>query len=154
MSRSLLVFKNSVIPYLTPSIWRAAVNFVTDADTIWVERDTGCRDQQLIEIRVTGYPSWRGFNAAERFTPDGKILTGVVNQLAAVGSVVRIETKPDTEKYGRWLSPILMPLQSVVNLIHPEADVTRCCFTIDRVVYVDLASYLVANVQGAVWQIY
>src|SRR3954470_12794529 len=74
MSRSLLAFANSPIAYPTSSVWRAAVNYTTDGATLWVERDTGCRESQLIELRVTGY-QWKGFNAAERFTDDGKLAT-------------------------------------------------------------------------------
>jgi hypothetical protein len=155
MSRPLLIFKNSPIPYFTASKWRAVVNSWTDADTVWVERDTGCRESQLIELRVTGY-NWKGWNADERFTETGKMLTGKANLLAPVGSVVRIETLPDTEKYGRWLSPTLISLSPLVTqgLVGPADKMENCVQTLDGIVYLDMATYMVDNLPGSHWQTY
>lgn len=107
MSRPSLIFQRSLIPYPGTDLWRAAVNYVTDGDTLWVERDTGCMQTQLIELRLTGL-QWRGFNANERFTPGGKLVTAKALELAPPGTICLIQTSKDPEKYGRWLSPVLL----------------------------------------------
>lgn len=151
-NRPLLVFKKSIVPYPGGKQWRAAINSVTDADTVWVERDTGCRHTQLIEIRVTG-ANWRGFNAAERFTLEGRALTQVLKGFCEPGSVILIETAIDTEKYGRWLSPLYWPLEQ------PGVDTTRVAeddtYEIGGLVYLDLAAHFVRNFpEAAKWQEY
>lgn len=146
MSRALIAFRDSPLPYPTPSVWRAVVNYITDADTLWVERDTGCRMSQLIEIRVTGL-NWKGFDAAERFTENGKAATAEVIRACPPGTIVRVETKPDTEKFGRWLSPVLIPFTK--DFFRVDGNVI-----IDGGNYADLAALLVANVPGCVWKEY
>lgn len=151
MSQStLLLFRNSPIPYPLQYVWRAAMSRITDADTVWSERDTGCRDCQLIELRVTGV-DWRGFNAPERFTVDGRASTARVALLAPVASIVRIETRPDTEKYGRWLSPLLVPLPPAGWPVDVNVDdsVIR-----DGIRYLDVAAHLVRSIPGNRWQQY
>lgn len=159
MSRSLLIFRDSTIPYPGTNVWRAAINSDVDGDTTRVERDTGCRHPQLIEIRITG-DNWKGFNADERFTIGGRIVSAEVKRLIPDWTVVRIETQPDTEKYGRWLSPILIPFEylkknfpgeafrpSVMVTKQDPGDVVRG--------YVDLAAYLVDKYPSyAHWQDY
>lgn len=151
MSQSTsLLFRNSPIPYPLAYVWRAAVNRITDADTIWFERDCGCRDVQLIETRVTGN-NWKGFNAPERFTINGKVSTARVMLLLPEGSIVRLETKPDTEKYGRWLTPVFVPPPAAGWPIPVDAvDLV----ILDGVPYLDLAAHLVRSVPGNVWQAY
>jgi hypothetical protein len=146
VSRSLLAFRDSPIAYPTSSVWRAVVNYITDGDTLWVERDTGCRESQLIELRVTGY-QWKGFNAAERFTEAGKLATAEVKRACPIGTVIRIETQPDTEKFGRWLSPVLIPFTK--DFLRNDGRIV-----IDGENYVDLAAWLVANIPGCVWKDY
>jgi hypothetical protein len=152
MSRSLLIFRDSAIPYPGTYTWRAAVNSVVDGDTVWVERDTGCRHSDLIEIRLTG-DQWKGFNADERFTTGGKLVTAEVKRLIPDRTVVRIETKPDTEKYGRWLSPIFVPITNTLDVSFSIVD--EDVFDRDGIAYLDLATYLVRKFpEAAHWQAY
>lgn len=153
--RALLIFRESAVPYPGDYVWRAAVNSVVDGDTAWVERDTGCRHSDLIELRITGQ-GWKGFNADERFTPGGKVVTAEVKRLCPEGSVVRIETKPDTEKYGRWLSPILIPVITPVDAFDGQTivEIRESPLSAARY-YVDLASHLVRTFpEAARWQAY
>jgi endonuclease YncB( thermonuclease family) len=148
-SRSLLLFRHSPIAYPLQLVWRAAISRVVDGDTLWVERDSGCQDTGLIELRLTGR-DWKGFNADERFTDNGKLATARVQLLCPEGRIVRIETQPDTEKYGRWTSPVLMLVNDLPEkLIH--ADDT---YSIDGRTYLDLAAHLVRNIPGCVWKEY
>lgn len=149
---TLLLFRHSPIAYPMQYVWRAAMSRITDADTVWMERDTGCRDTQLIEVRVTG-AGWKGYNAPERFTANGRLSTAKVAQLAPVWSIIRIETQPDTEKYGRWLSPLLVPIPAAgwpLGVTVEAADMVER----DGVNYLDLAAHLVRTVPGNVWQTY
>jgi hypothetical protein len=139
-----LAFRDSPVPYPGNNVWRAAVNRWKDGDTPVVERDTGCVEDQRITIRLTGV-GWKGFDADERFTAGGKIITAEVNRLAPQRAVVVIETAVDPDdKYGRWLSPILIPLISLPTdaTTEPENFVQR---TIDNRPFflLDLAAYLV-----------
>jgi endonuclease YncB( thermonuclease family) len=146
MSTPLLAFRSSSVPYLTPAVFRAAVNRVVDGDTIWVEADTSFRTSHLIELRVTGN-QWKGFNAPERFTDNGRVATALVQRLCPVGSIIRIETAPDIEKYGRWLTPVFIPV--VPNGYAPDVVVVK-----DGITYLDLAAHMVATVPGSIWQVY
>lgn len=150
-TRPLLIFRDSIVPYTGANSFRAAINSVVDGDTVWVERDTGCRDTQLIELRVTGR-MWRGFNAAERFTPEGRAMSALVRDWCPIKSVIMIETQPDTEKYGRWLSPLLVPITGGLDL---AAIVDEDTIEINAIAYVDLAAHLVRHFpEGAKWQEY
>ena len=154
MSRPPLIFTNSLIPYPGDMQWRAAINYVTDGDTCWVERDSGCRSTDLIELRITGN-AWRGWNAKERFTAEGKQITALFQKLAPPGTIVLIETQPDTEKYGRWLSPVLFFAPN------NPADWKGPPFIVDDLVqrgnhaYIDWATYAYRVLPGcSVWQTY
>lgn len=140
-NRSLLIFRNAAVEYTGNFQWRAAINSNVDGDTVWVERDTGCRHADLIELRLVG-DGWRGFDADERYTVGGKIVTTEVKRLIPEWATVLIETQPDTEKYGRWLSPIFVP----IKVLQPE-DTQFPSTMIQRVGkgYLDLASFLVAK---------
>lgn len=154
MSRPSLIFVNSPIPYLGAYIWRAAVNYVTDGDTLWVERDAGGRDNQLMELRLTGL-AYKGFNAAERFTTQGKLITNRVRELLPPGTIVRIETAKDVEKYGRWLSPVLIPMVSVPTQYQDGVGPMTGSDLVDGgILYLSLAEHLNRNFPGAVWQTY
>lgn len=159
MSRPSLIFARSPIPYPGSYIWRAAVNYVTDGDTLWVERDAGGRDVQLLELRLTGM-EWKGFNAAERFTEQGKLITARVVELLPPGTIVRIETNKDPEKYGRWLSPVLMPFsdknQGYWDGPLPMSPITNAGADLldGGVPYLSLAEHLNRNFPGAKWQTY
>jgi len=161
MSRPSLIFLRSPIPYPGGYIWRAAVNYITDGDTLWVERDSGGRDTQLMELRLTGM-AFKGFNAAERFTAQGKLITARVQELIPPGSIVRIETARDTEKYGRWLSPVLIPIVSgAMNQQYwdgplPISPITSTGADLmdGGIPYLSLAEHLNRNFPGAVWQQY
>jgi hypothetical protein len=137
-NRSPLIFRNAVVPYPGAYRWRAAINSVVDGDTVWVERDSGCRSSDLIELRLTG-DGWRGFNADERFTEGGKIITAEVKRLIPEFSTVLIETQPDTEKYGRWLSPIL------VSPAPNEITASTVMVAKNDQWLIDLAAYLVTK---------
>lgn len=148
-NRSQLIFRTSAIPYPGAYVWRAAVNSDVDGDTVWVERDSGCRSSDLIELRLTG-SEWKGFDADERFTEGGKAVTAEVRRVIPEWSVVRIETKPDTEKFGRWLSPILVAMSEVPADIPRDPDNVAIGVWVlrqdrgDQVrAYLDLAAYLV-----------
>lgn len=137
-NRSLLIFRNATVDYPGAYRWRAAVNSDVDGDTVWVERDTGCRHSDLIELRLTG-DGWRGFDADERFTVGGKIITAEVKRLIPEWATVLIETQPDTEKFGRWLSPIFT-VPSKGSLTDANTLVEK-----NGTLYIDLAAYLVAK---------
>lgn len=139
MSRPSLLFRNSPVPYTGVDTWRAAVNYNTDGDTQWVERDTGCRDTDLIELRITSYEH-RPWDADERFTVGGKLVTGLLRLWAPEASIVLIRTLPDPEKYGRWLSPVLIPLPDrAEDFIRPvHADDT---LVLMNKLYVDFAKH-------------
>lgn len=157
MRRKLLIFRDASIPYTGQRIWRAAINSDVDGDTLWVERDTGCDQSQLVEIRLTASEGLRidgtvrtirGFNAFERFTAGGKLVTAEVKRVCSDWRVVRIETDPDTEKFGRWTSPILI---FVADLPLMPPDIPGSCFVYradspdkdaNQRTYLDLAEYL------------
>jgi hypothetical protein len=153
MRRKLLIFRNTAIPYPGARVWRAAINSDVDGDTLWVERDTGCDQSQLVEIRLVAANGMdrdiRGFDADERFTPGGILVTAEVKRLIPDYTVVRIETEVDPEKFGRWVSPILIRASDIRSDF--KENVPSECFT-ERyespapfgptALYLDLASYL------------
>lgn len=140
-NRSLLIFRLAEISYPGAYLWRAAINSDVDGDTVWVERDSGCRNTDLIELRLTG-KKWRGFDADERFTVGGKIITAEVRRLIPEWAVVLIETQPDTEKFGRWLSPIFVPTSSLDPL---DTQLPGTTFERNEKGFLDLAAFLVAK---------
>ena len=157
MSRSALIFRGSVFPYPTPSVWRAAVNHITDGDTLWLERDGGCRNTDLVNIRLTG-PKHQWFNAPELNTPEGKLARNFIYDLLAIGTVVIIKTKPDPDKYGRWLSPVLIDIDTASILLRHKYNVeipnhARIPMALgDTTAFViDLATLMVEYCRGCDW---
>jgi hypothetical protein len=151
----IISLHDSPVPYPGTYVWRAAYNPYAyhDGDTCWVERDTGCGFPHPVKLRLTGY-HWKGFNADERFTPNGRLATERLDLICRAACVVRIETHPDPEdKYGRWLSPILIPAfvfttaLAAVVAIDPADTVT-----IDGVPYLDLAAHMVRAIPGCRWE--
>jgi hypothetical protein len=157
--KASLLFIDSAIPYASPNVWRVAFNtrLYADGDSLWVERDEGCRDTGLIDCRVTG-DQWRGFNAPERYTPDGKAATALVRLLCPPGSHGIIWTKPDPEKFGRWLTPIYLPAIYTTAILLSSAYLAIPAERFTVPLYEDLelmslAEILVANTLG-VWKVY
>lgn len=133
MRRSSLIFFGCDLPYKSADglSVRAAVNQVVDGDTLWVEADSGYRaGPTLIELRLVG-PDFRGFNADERFTPNGRLATIAVAQYCHLAEWVYVRSVEDTEKFGRWLTIVSRPDWSS-----------------------DLASILVTSIPGCVWKEY
>ncbi|QKY79823.1 nuclease [Arthrobacter phage Bumble] len=74
-----------------------------DGDTVYLDVDLGFRMRSTASFRLYGV------DTPERGRPGAREATARAEEFAPAGSVVRIETHKDPDKYGRWLVELYSP---------------------------------------------
>ena len=85
------------------NLYKAVIVRHIDGDTTVVDMDPG------FDIKIRKTVRWYGIDAAEKWTPDGKLALEYVREKMPVGATVFVRTRKSSyDKYGRYIGEFFL----------------------------------------------